>query len=157
VDPRTEARPTPGWTDTDVRERSQLLGTLIIEIWPVPAGHKSGFAVEKPARRHRVDLLDLLGAGYLEQGAVLTPRRKKLEDRKGTVLVDGRIDVDGAVHGSPSEAAKSITGKPTNGWWFFLVDKPSRRSLRDVRRDYLESFAEDMDEDDEDTDEDDDA
>ena len=32
------------WTDSNVRERSELLATLIIEIWPVPEGHKSGFA-----------------------------------------------------------------------------------------------------------------
>lgn len=46
----------------------------------------------------------------------------------------------------PSEAAKSLTGRPTNGWWCFLVDKQARRSLRDVRRDYLESFADDVNE-----------
>ncbi len=148
----------PAWTDADIRNRSEVLAALIIEIWPVPEGHTSGFAHEKPAPRHRVDVLDLLNAGFLEQGTVLTPRRKKFEHVQAAVLVDGRIDIGGAVHGSPSEAAKAVTGKQTNGWWFFLVDKPSKRSLRDVRRDYLESFAEDVDEgDDEDADDEDDG
>ncbi len=148
----------PAWTDADIRNRSEVLAALTIEIWPVPEGHTSGFAHEKPAPRHRVDVLDLLNAGFLEQGTVLTPRRKKFEHVQAAVLVDGRIDIGGAVHGSPSEAAKAVTGKQTNGWWFFLVDKPSKRSLRDVRRDYLESFAEDVDEgDDEDADDEDDG
>lgn len=73
------------------------------------------------------------------------------------MLIDGRIDIGGAVHGSPSEAAKAVTGKQTNGWWFFLVDKASKRSLRDVRRDYLESFAEDVDEGDDNFDDEDDS
>lgn len=143
------------WTDTEIRKRSDCLASLIIEIWPVPEGHTSGFAHEKPTPRHRVDVLDLLNAGFLDQGAVLVPRRKKFEDIEATVLVDGRIDIGGAVHGSPSEAAKAITGKQTNGWWFFLVDKPSKRSLRDVRRDYLEAFAEDVDEGDDEGEDDD--
>jgi hypothetical protein len=145
------------WTDADIRKRSELLASLVIEIWPVPQGHTSGFAHEKPTPRHRVDVLDLINAGYLEQGAILTPRRKKFEGLQATVLVDGRIDIGGAVHGSPSEAAKAITQKQTNGWWFFLVDKASKRSLRDVRRDYLESFAYDVDEGDDDVDDDDES
>jgi hypothetical protein len=145
------------WSDADIRSRSETLAGFIVKIWQVPEGHTSGFAHDKPAPRHRVDVLDLLNAGFLEYGTALTPRRKKFESVEATVLVDGRIDIGGAVHGSPSEAAKSITGKQTNGWWFFLVDKPSKRSLRDVRRDYLESFAEDVDEGDDDEGDDEDG
>ena len=145
------------WSDSDIRKRSELLASLILEIWPVPAGHTSGFAYDKPAIRHRVDVLDLLTAGYLEPGTVLTPRRKKHEHIQATILVDGRIDIDGAVHASPSEAARAVTGQATNGWWLFLVDTSAKRSLRDVRRDYLESFSDDVDEgDDDDTDDTDD-
>jgi len=73
------------------------------------------------------------------------------------LLPDGRLDVTGAVYASPSEAARSITGKPTNGWWFFLIDQQSRRSLKDVRIEYLESIAADVEEDDSDDDSEDDA
>lgn len=144
------------WTDADIRTRSEQLASLIVEIWPVPEGHTSGFAHEKPAPRHRVDVLDLLNAGFLDHGTVLVPRRRKYQHVQATVLVDGRIDIGGAIHGSPSEAARAITDQQTNGWWFFLVDKSAKRSLRDVRRDYIESFAEDVDEgDDEDGDDED--
>ena len=73
-----------------------------------------------------------------------------------TLLPDGRIDVSDSVYSSPSEAAKAITGARINGWSFFLVENHSRRSLKDVRTDYLESIAADIDDDDGD-DEDDDA
>jgi hypothetical protein len=135
------------WTDAAIRERSAELASLIIQIWPVPEGHRSAFAHEKAPRRHRVDLLDLIGAGSLEPGMALVPRRRKFAQVEATLLPDGRIDVAGGVHMTPSEAAKAITGRPTNGWGFFLVDRQAKRALRDVRREYLESFAEDVGED----------
>ena len=52
-------------------------------------------------------------------------------------------------------AAEQITGSPTNGWWFFLVDPATRRSLRSVRRDYVAQLA--VDDGDDDDDDDDDA
>jgi hypothetical protein len=91
-----------------------------------------------------VDLLDLISAGRLEPGTVLVPRRRKFAHVEATLLTDGRLDVAGGVHLTPSEAAKAVTGQQTNGWWFFLIDKQAKRSLRDARREYLESFAEDV-------------
>jgi hypothetical protein len=134
------------WTDAAIRARSDDLASIIIQIWPVPKGHRSGFAYDKPAPSHRVDLLDLISAGWLEPGMTLVPRRPKFAQIEVTLLADGRIDVTGGIHLTPSEAAKAITGRPTNGWWFFLVDQHTKRSLRDVRSEYLESFAEDIDE-----------
>lgn len=63
-------------------------------------------------------------------------------------MADGRIDIDGALFRTPSDAASKITGHATNGWWFFLVDPASRRSLRMVQRDYIEKLAVDSDDDD---------
>jgi hypothetical protein len=146
------------WTDSAIRARSDELASLIVQIWPAPEGHRSGFAHEKATARHRVDPLDLINAGWLEPGTALVPRRREYMQVETTLLSDGRIDVAGKVHMTPSEAARAVTGQQTNGWWFFLVDKQARRSLRDVRREYLESFAEDVgkegdDEDDGDDDE----
>jgi hypothetical protein len=136
------------WTDAAIRSRSEELAKLIVEIWPAPEGHHTGFSHEKVAPRHKVDLSDLLTAGWIEAGTSLFARRKKFAELVATLLPDGRLDIRGIVYSSPSEAAKSITGKSTNGWWFFLVDRQKRRSLREVRRDYLESFAVDVEEDD---------
>lgn len=142
------------WTDAAIRMRSDELSAVIIEIWPAPEGHRSGFAPEKTVPRHRLDLSDLLSAGCISPGAELYPRGKKYVDSVAVLLPDGRVDVGGTVYASPSEAAKATTGVATNGWWFFLVDRQTRRSLRDVRTEYLESIAAD-DEDDEPVDDED--
>ena len=57
---------------------------------------------------------------------------------------------------SPSDAASTITGHSTNGWWFFLVDRASRRSLSAVRRDYVNAMAVDVEDDEAEDDSDDD-
>jgi hypothetical protein len=139
------------WNDAAIRTRSDDLSKAIIEIWPVPEGHRSGFAQEKVRPRHRVDLSDLLSAGYLQQGIQLFPRRKKHAASIATLLPDGRLDIRGTVYSTPSEAAKAITGAAAlNGWSFFLVDQQPRRSLRDVRLEYLQSIAVDIEDDDSD-------
>jgi GNAT superfamily N-acetyltransferase len=136
------------WTDAAIRARSEELSRLIVEIWPVPEGHRSGFSHEKARPRHKVDLSDLLSAGWLKSDTSLFARRKKFAEYVATLLPDGRLDIRGIVYSDPSEAAKAITGKSTNGWWFILVDQKPRRALRDVRREYLESFAVDIEEED---------
>jgi hypothetical protein len=145
------------WTDAAISARSDELARIIIEIWPVPEGHRSGFAPEHVSPRHRVDLSDLLSAGCVQAGMPLHPRRKKFAQSVATLLSDGRLDVHGVVYSSPSEAAKAIAGKTTNGWSFFVVNQQTRESLKDVRLRYLESFGSDADDDDSDDEGDDDS
>ncbi|HEV7280250.1 MAG TPA: DUF262 domain-containing protein [Pirellulaceae bacterium] len=146
-----------GWTESAIRNRSDELARAITRIWPAPEGHRSGFRQEKVVPRHRVDLSDLLSAGCIAPGTPLYPRSKKHATVSAAVLSDGRIDVAGAVYASPSDAAKAILGSNMNGWWFFLVDKSPRRSLKDVRLAYLESMAVDADDEDADDDLDDES
>lgn len=143
------------WTDSMIRTRSESLANLIVSVWPTPQGYKSGFTTEKVRPRHRLDLSDLLSAGFLDAGCTLTPRQQKHKHRTGVLLPDGRIDIDGTIYSSPSEAAKSVVGGAMNGWWFFLVAEKPKRSLRDVRVEYLQSIAADADEDGEDDSDDD--
>lgn len=141
-----------GWSDAMIRARSEELARAIVTIWPAPEGHRSGFATEKVVPRHKLDLSDLLTAGCISAGVQLVPRRKKYAESIATLLPDGRLDIAGTLYASPSEAAQSITGKAANGWWFFLVDPQNRRSLRDIRTEYLESIAADDEDDDVDDD-----
>jgi hypothetical protein len=143
------------WTDMKIQARTQELIELIIQIWPVPPGHKSGFSREKVNRRKKIKLADLINAGVLVSGMPLFPRKKKFSDKVATLLADGQVEVDGVMYESPSPAASAIVGHQMNGWWFFLVDQASRRSLRMVRRDYIDSMAVDVDDDEPDDDEDD--
>src|SRR5690606_10839233 len=102
-------------------------------------------------------LLDLINGGVLTPGMAFFPRPKKHSHKVATLLLNGQVEVDGVAYSRPTDAATAIVGKRTNGWRFFLVDQASRRSLRDVRRDYVSTMNadEEDDEPDEDGDEDD--
>ncbi len=144
------------WTEAKIRSRTDTLSKLITESWPVPEGHKSAFVAEKVRPSHRVDLSDLISAGCLQVGMTLIPRRKKFMSKTATLLGDGRVDIEGVVYSSVSEAAKALTGAAVSGWSFFLVDKQQKKSLRDIRIEYLESIAAEPDVDDEEVEDEDD-
>ena len=86
----------------------------------------------------------------------LFPRRKKYSHQVATLLRDGQVEVNGEAFSRPSDVASRIVGKRTNGWWFFLTDQASRRSLRSVRRDYVNAMAVDVEDDEPEDDGDDD-
>lgn len=134
------------WTEEQVRDRTQSLIKAILSIWPVPEGHKSDFAKADDRPREKVDVAALIGAGLVEPGATLWARRKAQSDRTATVLPDGRIDVDGLAFQTPSGAARQISGHSENGWWYFLVDPTSRKSLSDLFHAYVDQTSADVDE-----------
>jgi Protein of unknown function (DUF1524)/Restriction Enzyme Adenine Methylase Associated/Protein of unknown function DUF262 len=133
------------WTDAKVKARTQALADAIIEIWPVPLGHRSGHGTRHEHPKRRVGLADLIGAGLLEPGTTIYARRKAHSHRTATVLPDGRVDVDGEVFDTPSGAARSISGKSENGWWFFVLTPGSRRSLSDLFQEYVDQTSTDDD------------
>lgn len=139
------------WSDEAVRARTQKLAQSVIDVWPVPPGHR----VKHPGTLRkvlRVELLDLIANGALEPGTPLVPRGKKYSQKIATLLQDGRVEVNGIAYSTPSDAATKIRGRQTSGWWFFFIDPASRRSLRDVRTDYVSAMA--LDAEDEETDDD---
>jgi hypothetical protein len=144
------------WTDEAIRSRTQELAKIITQIWAVPSNHRSGFSPEKTGHHKKVDLSDLIAGGVLEPGMSLFPRRKKYSHKVAVLLPDGQVEVDGVAFSSPFNAASAIVGKRTNGWGFFLTDQTSKRSLRDVRRDYVNAMAVDSEDDEPDDDGDDD-
>jgi hypothetical protein len=146
------------WDDEKVRARTEVLTRAVVEVWPVPEGHTSVFGATDSQRQgpQRVDLAALMGAGLLEPGSTLHARRKKHAHRTATVLPDGRIDVDGTAFDTPSGAARHISGHSENGWWFFLTDPQSRRSLRDLAHDYVDQTSAEIDDELSEEDEDDD-
>lgn len=130
------------WNEQLIRQRTIDLTEIITKIWPVPPGHKTGFATANVASRlQKVDVADLMSAGLLQAGMRLYRRSKKTPEAVATLLVDGSIEVGGKQFQRPSEAAATITGHSTNGWWFFLVQQSPRRSLKDVWRDYVETLS----------------
>lgn len=134
------------WTEDRIMERTDSMIDSIIEIWPTPHGHTSGFAKVDERPRPKVDVAALIAAGLVEPGATLWARRKAQNHRTATILSDGGIDVDGTPFESPSAAAKFISGRSQNGWWYFLVDPTSRRSLSDLLQRYVDQTAADVEE-----------
>ena len=53
------------WTDEAIRARTQELAEVIIQIWPVPQDHRSGFSPDRPRLRKKVQLSDLVNGGAL--------------------------------------------------------------------------------------------
>jgi hypothetical protein len=136
------------WTNELVKNRTRDIARIITQIWQVPKGHKSGFSSKAPRVLHKqVGLSDLIAAGVLKAGASLFPKRKKYNERVAILLPDGRLEIDGVPFAEPNEAAAAIVGERTSGWRFFLVDLNSKKSLRDVRQDYVATMALDTDDD----------
>lgn len=133
------------WTDDKIRTRTQSMVGAIVDIWPVPVGHKSAFGRTEARQKRRIGLSDLIGAGLVEPGATIFARRKALADRTATVLPDGRIDVDGKAFDSLSAAARSISGKSENGWWFFNISPTNKKALAEVLQEYVDQTASEID------------
>lgn len=87
-----------------------------------------------------VTLVDLLAAGMLAPGAMLSGRRADTQ-AEATVLADGRILFDGETYQTLSGAACAATGKSTNGWTFWRVDVDGdSKRLSRLRREFLGEF-----------------
>lgn len=141
------------WSEASIKNRTRELIDDVLRIWKVPAGHKSGFAHERIESQKQVEVVDLIAAGVLEAGATLHPRRAALRARTATVMPDGSIGLEDRTFPSLSAAGTYIVGRNINGWSFFLVDPQSKRSMRDLRTEYLNSQQAsegEMDDDDED-------
>jgi len=145
------------WTEDKIKQRTDAMISQIIEVWPVPPGHRSIVTRHPSKIHHRVGVSDLVNAGLIDVGALLHARRKAFAGRTATVLADGRLEVDGTVFQTPSGAAKAIVGHDINGWRFFVIDPLSRKRLSEVMQDYIEQTSaapEDVDDDADDEDDD---
>jgi hypothetical protein len=65
------------WTEQLIENRTSELIGYITEIWPAPQGHISSFVGSPRQDRRRTTIADLIGAGLLESGATLYPRKKR--------------------------------------------------------------------------------
>ena len=99
---------------------------------------------KKPPRQFFSEtVLDLLDAGLLQPGDELRSVRKALSEVRAKLGPDGRLEVDGEVHGSLSAAAVSVSGnKAEPGWEFWGVKRNGKLvSLNELREEFRESRA----------------
>jgi hypothetical protein len=148
---------TEPWTEARIQARTSAMVGTILKLWAVPVGHKPAFVPDRRVRRTKsIGITDLLAAGVLVAGANLYPRKKQFAGSVATVLADGTIELNDVVYATPTDTARAVTKGKTGGWWFFLVENDRKRSLRNLRRDYIKSMAVDADDDDDDGDDDED-
>jgi hypothetical protein len=84
----------------------------------------------------RVRVTDLLQAGLLPAGTVLTPARDDI-DAVAEIDEQGRIVYDQVGYDTPSAAAVAVTGTATNGWTFWVADTTQgQRRLDSIRSEY---------------------
>ena len=143
------------WTDDAIRSPNE--GTRCCHRSDLASASKPPIGLQRPCSPdcgRRSTCSDLINGGALQPGMSLFPRRKKYSHQVATLLQDGQVEVDGVAFSSASDAANAIAGKRTNGWWFFLTDQASRRTLRRVRDDYVNAMAVDVEDDEADDDED---
>lgn len=140
------------WSEEEIDTRTKELTAIITEIWPVPEGHAPLEIREEKPTSSRVDLADLLSAGFLDVGTTIYPRVEKFADSIGTINSEGAVEVAGQSFPSLSAAAKHLTGRPTNGWWWWSIKLYGEQlDLREIRQEYLDAQGSDdpLDEDDE--------
>ena len=125
------------WDEAGIDQRTRQAIDAVLAIWPVPPGHKVQIAREQATTSVTVEIADLIGAGYLASGQTLYSRPGQFGGHTGQILSDGRIEVAGQIFESPSRAGIFIRKKSTNGWHFWRLDPNGRRSLKDVRAEYL--------------------
>lgn len=125
------------WDEEGIVARTTQAIDTIMSVWPAPLGHKVHIERAQANGAVTVEIGDLIGAGFLVAGQVLHSRPGKYAGHTARLLSDGRIEVAGQAFESPSKAGIFVRKKNTNGWSFWRLDSNGRRSLKEVRSEYL--------------------
>ena len=125
------------WDESGIDSRTTQAIDTILEVWPVPPGHKVKMDREQTGSSVTVEISDLIGAGYLASGQTLYSRPGMYGGHTARILSDGRIEVHDKIFDSPSRAGIFIRNKNTDGWSFWRLEPNGRRPLKEVRAEYL--------------------
>ncbi len=148
---RLETEYGADWGAHRVAARTTALSRHLLDIWPVPSGHKVKFTEEVPPQGTYVSLSDLMAAGMLDDGTVLVPASSTFSERSAIVLTDGSLELDnGETFSSLSGAARRVRNTDTAAGWHFWKVASSGLLMYDIRDEYRARFnldlAEDADE-----------
>jgi len=81
------------WDDAQIKARGERLIDIIVDIWPVPEGHRVAMRRAEHRPERKVEIADLVSAGVIHEGTTLYTRRKRLGGLTATVLPDGALEV----------------------------------------------------------------
>ncbi|GAC1519923.1 MAG: hypothetical protein NVS3B1_02080 [Marmoricola sp.] len=122
------------WSEDLIDARTNELINTLLAIWPVPAGHTGQVVDPRDKSQDWVEIKDLVAAGILTPGTVLSPRKGGWTSTNAVVREDGMLEVDGQLFASPSRAGLHVKGAVTNGWTFWSL--ADGRRLFDVRSEF---------------------
>ncbi len=123
------------WDEDSIDKRTSQMMESLLKLWPVPVGHE-GKVVDPQAKvQDWVEIKHLVGAGFLKPGAKLHTTRTNHAGVDATITSDGHIELAGKGYYSPSDAAKAILNRASNGWHFWSL--ADGRRLHEVRTEFL--------------------
>ncbi len=122
------------WDEASIDARSDDMIDALITTWPVPDGHVGHLADATPREQGWVEVKHLVVAGLLSPGTVLRPSGNTWRDARAFITDDGKIEMDGQIHLTPSGAGHHLRGRATNGWTFWRLE--DGRRLADVRAEF---------------------
>jgi uncharacterized protein with ParB-like and HNH nuclease domain len=137
-----------GWNEELIEARTASLIQTLVEIWPVPTGHKSVVVMESNEKQVKIEVIDLISAGLISAGQTLYPRQPSVSGQTAQILDDGRISVDGEVFDSLSMATYKVVKNGQNGWTFWRLDEKTKQNMSDLRNQYREMIGDKYDEED---------
>ena len=136
-----------GWNEALIEARTASLIQTLVEIWPVPTGHKSVVVMESNEKQVKIEVIDLISAGLVSAGQTLYPRQPSVSGQTAQILDDGRISVDGEVFDSLSMATYKVVKNGQNGWTFWRLDEKTKQNMSDLRKQYRDIIGEEDGED----------
>jgi hypothetical protein len=123
------------WDEALIDLRTSDLIEALLQVWPVPDGHKGQVVDPQTKAQDWVELKHLIEAGLLAPGDKLVATHRDFVGIEAVIGEDARIHLNGKSFGTPSGAGNHLRKKATNGWYFWgLADG---RRLRDVRSAFL--------------------
>lgn len=122
------------WDEDLIDRRTADLIEVLLKVWPVPDGHQGEVIDPQTKSLDWVELKHLSQAGLLSSGDRLLATHRDYTGIEAVIGDDVRIHLNGRRFATPSGAARQLTKKPTNGWYFWALD--DGRRLRDVRAAY---------------------
>lgn len=123
------------WSEALIDQRTATLIDVLLQVWPVPDGHKGQVVDPQSKAQDWVELKHLVEAGLVAPGDRLMATHRDFVGVEAVVGADLRIHLDGTSFATPSGAGNHLRKKATNGWYFWALS--DGRRLRDVRAELL--------------------
>lgn len=125
------------WDEAHIDQRTNALIDVLLNVWPVPDGHRGEVVDPQTKAQDWVELKHLIQVGLLEPGTVIRANHRDFKGTQAVIAADGYIEIEGRRFFSPSGAGKYVRKKATNGWYFWSL--ADGRRLRDLRAHFMDA------------------